>query len=412
VNAVPDAPDRLTAPPVHRTVAILGSTGSVGVQAVEIVRDNPERFTVTGLGCRGSRLERFAAQVLDLRPVTVAVADPSAAADLPAAITAEASRRGLSAGAWSQPEVLVGEDGLCALAATPVDVVLNAIDGAVGLPVTLACLGAGTTLALANKESLVVGGELVVRAAAPGQIIPVDSEHSAIAQALRGEDVADVARLIITATGGPFWDRPRASLAEVTVAEALAHPRWDMGPVISINSATMVNKGLEVLEARYLFDIPIDRIEPVIHRQAAVHSMIELVDGAVLAQIGVPSMKVPIAVALAWPRRVPGAAPAIDWTEAHAWDFRPVDRAQFPGLALAIAAGGTGCGAPVVFNAANEVAVAAFRAGATTFLGITDTIDATLQRFDRTSEPADVAEVHDIDTWARAAAAEHLARSE
>jgi 1-deoxy-D-xylulose-5-phosphate reductoisomerase len=273
----------------------------------------------------------------------------------------------------------VGPDAAAEVAATPADIVLNGMTGAAGLMPTLAALEAGSVLALANKESLIIGGDIVKRAAAPGQIVPVDSEHSALAQALRGERPQDVARLLLTASGGPFRGRTRAEMADVSVEEAMAHPTWSMGPVITINSATLMNKGLEVIEAHLLFDVPFDRIDVVVHPPSIVHSMVEFVDGATIVQASPPSMKIPIAVALAWPGRVPGAAPACDWTTPVSWPFEPLDDEAFPAIRLARRAGGAGGTAPAVLNAANEVCVEAFRQGDLPFLAIMDTVGSVLQ---------------------------------
>ena len=277
--------------------------------------------------------------------------------------------------------------------------------GAVGLEPTLAALEAGTTLALANKESLIIGGELVTGAAKPGQIVPVDSEHSALAQALRGESIDEVRRLLVTASGGPFRGRTRAELADVTPEQAMAHPTWDMGPVITINSATLVNKGLEVIEAHLLFDIGFDRIDVVVHPPSVVHSMVEFVDGSTMVQASPPDMRLPIALGLAWPDRVPGVAPPCDWTEATAWEFFPLDDEAFPAVGLARQAGEFGRTAPAVFNAANEVCVEAFVAGDLAFLGIVDTVGAVLE--EHTSDP-DVA--HDDLTLASVLEADARAR--
>jgi len=256
--------------------------------------------------------------------------------------------------------------------------VLNGMTGAVGLRPTLAALEAGRTLALANKESLIVGGPLVKRAARPGQIVPVDSEHSALAQALRGGRADEVRRLVLTASGGPFRGRSRASLAAVTATDALAHPTWDMGPVVTVNSATLVNKGLEVIEAHLLFELPFDRIDVVVHPQSVVHSMVEFTDGSTLAQASPPDMRLPIALGLAWPDRVPDAAPACDWTQAQTWSFEPLDDAAFPAVALARTVGETGGTAPAVLNAANEECVAAFLDGRLPFPGVVDTVAAVV----------------------------------
>src|SRR6188472_2650591 len=288
-----------------RRVIILGSTGSIGTQALEVIRANPRRFEVVGLSA-GSQREVMQAQAEQFQVEHTALGADEA-------------------------EALVR--------AVETDVVLNGITGSVGLGPTLAALECGRTLALANKESLIVGGELVKERAAPGQIVPVDSEHSAIAQALRAGAPEEVRRLVLTASGGPFRGRDRASLADVTPAEALAHPTWNMGRVVTTNSATLVNKGLEVIEAHLLFDIPLDRIDVVVHPQQMIHSMVEFHDGSTIAQASPPSMLIPIALGLGWPDRVPDAGPGCDWTSADTWEFFPLDDEAFPSVGLARYAG-------------------------------------------------------------------------
>jgi len=364
--------------PVRRDVVILGSTGSVGTQALDVVAANRDRFAVVGLASGGRRPELLAAQALEHGVEVLAVARASAAQDVQLALYAEATRRGWSQGNARLPRLLAGPDAPTELAGLGCDVVLNAMDGAAGLSPTLAALQAGTPLALANKESLIIGGELVTAAAAPGQLVPVDSEHSALAQALRGEDPADIARLVVTASGGPFRGRTRAELADVTPEQALAHPTWAMGPVITVNSATLMNKGLEVIEAHLLFGIDFGRIEVVVHPQSVVHSMVEFVDGSTIAQASPPDMRLPIALGLGWPQRVPGAAPPCDWTAATAWDFAPLDDEAFPAVRLARLAGARGGTAPAVLNAANEVCVEAFLTGRLGFLAIGDIVGAVL----------------------------------
>ncbi|AUY53125.1 1-deoxy-D-xylulose-5-phosphate reductoisomerase [Streptomyces sp. CB01881] len=388
-----------------KTVGILGSTGSVGTQAVDVVRRNTDKFKVLALAAGGGRVGLLAEQVLDLSPVVVAVAGEGAADELPAALAAEASRRGLSATDWSVPKILSGPAGVEEVAAYPVDVMLNGITGALGLTSTLATLRAGTTLALANKESLIVGGELVKREARPGQIVPVDSEHSALAQALRAGAREEVRRLVLTATGGPFRGRGRAELADVTVAEALAHPTWSMGPVISINSATLVNKGLEVIEAHLLFDVPYEDILVMVHPQSTIHSMVEFVDGSTIAQVSPPDMRLPIALGLSWPERVPGAARAFDWTQNQSWELFPLDDEAFPSVGLARHVGSLGGSAPAVFNAANEVCVDAFLAGRLPFLSIVDTVARVVSEL---GDPAadSLETILAADAWARARAQE------
>src|SRR4249919_2955556 len=313
----------------RRDVAVLGSTGSIGTQALDIVRANPDRFRVVALTAGGGNRALFDAQVAEFAP---------GFSGLGAEASAEAASR-------------------------PADVVLNGITGAVGLGATLAALDAGNTLALANKESLIMGGPLVMERAKPGQIVPVDSEHSALAQCLRAGTAEEVRRLVLTASGGPFRGRSREQLQEVTLDEALAHPTWDMGPVVTINSATLVNKGLEVIEAHLLFGIPYDRIEVVVHPTSVVHSMVEFVDGSTLVQASPPTMLIPIALGLAWPDRVPDTAPPVDWTRAETWEFFPLDDEAFPAVSLARQAGEAGGTAPAVYNAANETCVDAFRTG-------------------------------------------------
>jgi 1-deoxy-D-xylulose-5-phosphate reductoisomerase len=286
------------------------------------------------------------------------------------------------------------------------DVVLNGITGAVGLRPTVAALASGNTLALANKESLIIGGPVVTALAKPGQIVPVDSEHSALAQCLRAGRGEEVRRLVLTASGGPFRGRTREQLADVTPEEALDHPTWDMGPVVTINSATLVNKGLEVIEAHLLFDIPFDRIEVVVHPTSVVHSMVEFTDGSTLAQASPPTMLIPIALGLAWPDRLPDIAPPVDWTTAQTWEFFPLDDEAFPAVRLARDAGQRGGTAPAVYNAANEVCVEAFRAGSLAFVDIVDTVAEVVNSHPVTSErDLTVDDVLAADAWARSTTA-------
>ena len=380
---------------------ILGSTGSIGTQAVEVIRQRPGQFGVVGLSAGGSSIDLLVQQARELGPRVVAVSDPAGAArvrdELPGV------------------EVWEGPDASARLAAADADVVLNAITGAAGLEPTLATLRAGTTLALANKESLVIGGRLVTEAAAPGQIVAVDSEHSAFAQALRAGRSEEVRRLILTASGGPFRGRSRAELSSVTPEQAMAHPTWAMGRVITINSATLVNKGLELLEAGLLYDVPLNAIQVVVHPQSVVHSMVEFCDGSTIAQCSPPDMKLPIALGLAWPDRVPDAAAACDWTQATAWTFEPLDDEAFPAVELARRVGLAGGIAPAVYNAANEVAVDAFCEGRLSFSGIVDVVTWCVDR--RDEQPPDVGEfsvaaVLAADAWARTTAAGRIAEGE
>jgi 1-deoxy-D-xylulose-5-phosphate reductoisomerase len=310
-------------------------------------------------------------------------------------------------GPASLPTVLAGPDAVAEVAAWPADVVLNAVTGFSGLAATLAALRAGRMLALANKESLIVGGPLVAGLAGPGQIVPVDSEHSAIAQCLRSGAAAEVAQLVLTASGGPFRGRSRAELEGITPEQALAHPTWNMGPVITINSATLVNKGLEVIEAHLLFGLGFDKIKVVVHPQSVIHSMVEFTDGSTIAQASPPDMRIPIALALGWPGRVPGAAPAIDWSTAHTWTFEPLDEDAFPAVSIARRAGQAGGTAPAAYNAANEVCVAAFLAGRLPFAAIVDTVAQVVSEHDgRAGEAVSLADVRAADSWARARASE------
>jgi len=354
-----------------RDIVILGSTGSIGTQALDLVRAHPDRFRVVGLTAGGSNPDLFSAQVDEFRP------------------------------AFSG----LGEEASTEAAARECDVVLNGITGAVGLRPTLAALDAGTTLALANKESLIIGGPLVRERARPGQIVPVDSEHSAIAQSLRAGSAGEVRRLVLTASGGPFRGRSAAELADVTPEQALAHPNFSMGRVITTNSATLVNKGLEVIEAHLLFDVPFDRIDVVVHPQQLIHSMVEFVDGAVVAQLGLPTMLVPISLGMGWPYRVPDAETPIDWTKVADWRFEPLDDEVFPAVTLARAAGERGGTAPAVYNAANEVAVDAFHEGRLRFPDIVTTVSQVLAAHDvPSSEHLTVDDVLAADAWARAEA--------
>ncbi|HEU5023959.1 MAG TPA: 1-deoxy-D-xylulose-5-phosphate reductoisomerase [Spirillospora sp.] len=391
------------AAPAARELVVLGSTGSIGTQALDVVRRNPGRFRIAGLAAGGERVELLAAQALEFRPEVVAVAKGSAAQELQLAFYAEAKRRGYASGDYAIPKIVAGPDAVAEVAAWPCDVVLNGVTGALGLASTLAALDAGRTLALANKESLIIGGPLVKERARPGQIVPVDSEHSALAQCLRGGRAEEVRRLVVTASGGPFRGKARAELTGVTPEQAMKHPTWDMGPVITINSATLVNKGLEVIEAHLLFDVPMDRIEVVVHPQSMIHSMVEFTDGSTLAQASPPDMRLPIALGIEWPDRVPDAAPGVDWTKAHTWEFFPLDDEAFPAVALARRAGELGGTVPAVYNAANEECVEAFRAGRLPFLGIVDTITRVMEEHG-SGTPGELTldDVLAADAWARA----------
>ncbi|MEV0392939.1 1-deoxy-D-xylulose-5-phosphate reductoisomerase [Polymorphospora rubra] len=385
-----------------RDIVLLGSTGSVGTQAIDIVRHAPDRFRVVGLGAGGGNVALLAAQALELGVEVVGVAKASAAQDLQLAFYAEAARRDYPAGGFKIPKIVAGPSAMAELAELPADIVLNAVVGSLGLAPTLTALRAGRTLALANKESLVAGGPLVKAAVTrPGQIVPVDSEHSALAQCLRGGSRAEVRRLVLTASGGPFRGRRREKLTGVTVEQAMAHPTWNMGQVVTINSATMVNKALEVVEAHELYDVPYADIEVMVHPQSVIHSMVEFVDGSTLAQASPPDMKLPIALALGWPDRVPGAAAAVDWTAAHTWEFAPLDDEAFPAVRLAKAAGEAGRCRPAIYNAANEECVEAFVAGRLPFLGIVDTLERVLGSAPDFAEPGTVEDVLAAESWAR-----------
>lgn len=383
-------------------LVILGSTGSIGTQALDVLRSHPGRFEVVGLGAGGGNLKLLAEQAAEFSVPAVAMA---AGGELP----------GYSG------EVLTGADGMCELAGrAPGGIVLNGITGSVGLRPTLAALASGARLALANKESLVAGGALVREAMVrPGQIVPVDSEHSAIAQALASgrhekgltsptlTGHSEVSRLILTASGGPFRGRRRSELAEVSPRQALDHPTWSMGPVVTINSSTLMNKGLELIEAALLFDIaPVD-ITPVIHPQSVIHSMVEFIDGSTIAQASPPDMGLPIALGLSWPERLAGVARPCAWEEPAAWTFEPVDHEAFPALKLAAAALEAGPLHPAIMNAANEECVAAFLDGRLGYLEITDTVERVLAAA-RPAGELTLAAVAEAEDWARSAAREAI----
>lgn len=367
-----------------KRVLILGSTGSIGTQALEVIAANPDRFEVVGLAAGGGNPELLAAQRAATGVTNIAVADPSAA---------EKVGDVTYAGAEAATRLVENTDA---------DVVLNALVGALGLAPTLAALATGARLALANKESLVAGGPLVLKAAAPGQIVPVDSEHSAMAQCLRGGTADEVAKIVLTASGGPFLGWSAADLESVTPEQAGKHPTWSMGPMNTLNSATLINKGLELIETHLLFGIAYDRIEVVVHPQSIVHSMATFTDGSTLAQASPPDMKLPIALALGWPDRIPGAALACDFTTASTWEFLPLDNEVFPAVNLARAAGTRGGCLTAVYNAANEESAEAFLQGRIPFPAIVDTVGDVLHAADQwAAEPATVEEVLDAQRWAR-----------
>jgi 1-deoxy-D-xylulose-5-phosphate reductoisomerase len=378
-----------------RDVVILGSTGSIGLQALEIIEANPGQFRVVALTAAGNNIDLLVAQAIKFKVSVVGVTH-----------NADQVRSGLPG-----VQVIDGPDASTEVAAITCDVVLNAITGSIGLAPTLAALRVGNTLALANKESLVAGGEMVMALAKPGQLLPVDSEHSALWQALKSGTTSEVSKLILTASGGPFRDRD--DLSTVTIAEALAHPTWAMGPVVTINSSTLVNKGLEIIEAHYLFDIPYAQIEAVIHPQSVVHSLVEFIDGSTIAQASPPNMKGPIAYALSYPDRLPNASVPIDWSAASTWAFAPIDTVKFPAVDLARRCGSLGGGLPAIFNAANEVAVAAFLDSHIGYSAIIDTVDAVVQQLSPSavSSLRDLADVSAIEDDARRVAHEIIKRA-
>ena len=428
-----------------RRIVVLGSTGSIGTQALDVVGSaaalrrpgggvGHPPFEVVGLAAGAGNLELLARQAVAFGVRVVGTSGtPDDAAHLRHALKAAALEAASAEGAVieragiegavtdgaarassSVPEVLHGPDAAARIAAWEgTDLVLNGITGSIGLAPTLAALGAGRRVALANKESLIAGGPLVKRAAAAtgltDALIPVDSEHSAIAQALRSGTAGEVGRLVLTASGGPFRGMDRAQLSRVTPEQALRHPTWDMGLMVTTNSATMVNKALEVLEASLLFDVPLERIDVTVHPQSVVHSMVQFVDGSTLAQVSPPDMRLPIALGLGWPHRVTGAAAACDWTRAAQWTFEPLDAHAFPAVELMKSAGRAGGTAPAVFNAANEQAVLAFHRSQLGFTGIVDLGERVLGEHDVMAEPS-LEDVLSAERWARRVADEHIAK--
>ena len=387
-----------------RKIVLLGSTGSIGTQAIDVVDGAPHLFEVVALSAGGGNLELLARQAVHTRAQAIGTASGDAGA-LQRLIDDAAGAAGVSG---YRPEIITGPDASTRIAEIEADVVLNGITGSIGLAPTLAALKSGATLALANKESLIVGGALVKAAAREGQIVPVDSEHSAIAQCLRSGSAAEVDRLILTASGGPFRGKSRHELHDVSPQDALAHPTWDMGLMVTTNSASLVNKGLEVIEAHLLFDIPLDRIDVVVHPQSVVHSMVQFVDGSTIAQASPPDMRLPIALGLGWPDRVPGSARPCDWSKATSWTFEPLDTEAFPAVELAKEAARRGSTYPAVFNASNEEAVMAFHAGRIRFTDIVDTIEAVLSEHTGSSGLT-LESVLDAERWARARTHERLA---
>jgi len=378
---------------VRKRILILGSTGSIGTQALEVIADNPEKFEVVGIAAGGGQPDLLIrqAQALNLPPERVAVADRKVAPAIQEVLGGT---------------VISGPDAAKSLVENvEADTVLNALVGSLGLSATLAALASGAQLALANKESLVAGGQLVLDMAKPGQLVPVDSEHSAMAQCLLAGTRPEVARLVLTASGGPFRGWKREEMWTVTPEQAAAHPTWSMGQMNTLNSATLVNKGLELIEASLLFSIPAERIDVTVHKQSIIHSMVTFVDGATIAQASPPSMKLPISLALDWPNRVPEAQLALDFTQSFSWDFEPVDDATFPAVQCArdvVTRGGTW---PAVYNAANEEAAAAFLSGRIAFPQIMDVVEEVLEHADGfAGVPSTVEDVLASEAAARAKA--------
>jgi 1-deoxy-D-xylulose-5-phosphate reductoisomerase len=379
---------------MKRSLVILGSTGSIGLQALEIVDANPDLFEVIAITAAGSNPQAIIAQAKKYQVKTVGV--------IKNADAIKAALPGVT--------VIDGANASTEIAGFKCDVVLNAITGSIGLAPTLAAIKAGNQLALANKESLVAGGELVMPLAKENQILPVDSEHSAIWQCLQGNKQSDISKLILTASGGPFRDRE--DLSEVTLEEALAHPTWAMGPVVTINSATLMNKGLEIIEAHHLFQLPYSQIEAVIHPQSIVHSMVEYKDGSTIAQASPPNMKGPIALAIIFPHRTAKVTAPIDWSKSSTWTFAPIDTKRFPAVALARHCGTVGGALPAIFNAANEVVVGAFISGKVKFTEIIPTVEAIVAHYEKGSIPTlrDISDVSAIEEDARKATSAHIAK--
>lgn len=379
---------------MKRSLVILGSTGSIGVQALEIVDANPELFDVVAITAAGTNPDQLIAQAKKYKVKFVGT--------IKNAEFIKAALPGVT--------VIDGDGASTEIAAMKCDVVLNAITGSIGLGPTLSAIKAGNQLALANKESLVAGGELVMPLVQENQILPVDSEHSAIWQCLQGNKASDISRLVLTASGGPFRDRE--DLSGVTLDEALAHPTWAMGPVVTINSATLMNKGLEIIEAHHLFNLPYSQIDAVIHPQSVVHSMVEYKDGSTIAQASPPNMKGPIALAINFPNRTAGATAPIDWSKASTWSFAPIDIDRFPAVALARHCGAAGGALPAIFNAANEVAVDAFMDGKIKFVEIIPTVESIVATYEKGAIPTlrDLSDVSAIEEDARKATSAHIAK--
>ena len=355
-----------------REIVILGSTGSIGVQALEIVAANPNKFRIVGLSAGRKNPALLMEQAKKFNVPIVGSMAPAPQTD--------------------GVKVIDGDNSSVEIAALPCDIVLNGITGSIGLGPTLSALAVGNKVALANKESLVAGGELVMKYGRD-KLIPVDSEHSAIFQAMLAGKESDVKKLILTASGGPFRDR--SDLSDVSVADALNHPTWSMGEVVTINSATLLNKGLEIIEAHYLFDLAYEMIEAVIHPQSVVHSLVEFNDGSTIAQASPPNMKGPIAYALAYPERINKACAPIDWSKSHTWNFSPIDNEKYPAIELAKRCGELGGGLPAVYNAANEVAVAAFLAQRIKFTAIIELVEQVVQSFG-SNTPTTIRDISDV----------------
>jgi 1-deoxy-D-xylulose-5-phosphate reductoisomerase len=381
-----------------KSIAILGSTGSIGVSTLDVVRQHPERFSVSGLAA-GNNVALLAEQIREFRPRVVSVRDAASAASLRAMIGEKC------------PEILHGTEGACAVAAVDeAELVISAIVGAAGLVPTVTAIKAGKHIGLANKETMVVAGRLVSDLARKHgiEILPVDSEHSAIYQSLAGHRHEDVLRVILTASGGPFLNTPAEEILKVTPAQALKHPKWNMGAKITIDSATLMNKGLEVIEAHWLFDMPPEKIGVVVHPQSIIHSMVEYIDGCVMAQLGVPDMRAPIAYAMAWPERCGSGIDRLDLTKTGNLTFQEPDPVRFPCLRLAYDALKAAQTYPAVLNAANEIAVAAFLDGRIGFTGIPDLVDRTMQAHEAWS-PVELDEYLKADQWARSTAEQLIA---